>query len=154
MRHSAELQAIERNQELIHVHLSDALDKKSLGGVGVGGWWWWGGLRGSGHTQLEHEHVQRDSNLEVKGTANTMGQGWHGRAKRCIQGPTEGVGETLYVICLTSMGLLCVCRSMAMAMMSEKQKKKRQNPWSLYLSHDASESKLCTAKEEVRGHFV
>lgn len=38
--------------------------------------------------------------------------------------PTEGVGETLYVTCVTSMGLLCICVFMAMEMMSEKLKKK------------------------------
>lgn len=44
--------------------------------------------------------------------------------RECIQRPIKDIGETLYVICVTSMGLLCVCMFMAMAMMSGKRKKK------------------------------
>lgn len=44
--------------------------------------------------------------------------------RESIQRPVKGVGQTLYVICVTSTGLLRVCMFMAMAMMSEKLKKK------------------------------
>lgn len=43
--------------------------------------------------------------------------------RECIQRPIKDIGETLYVISVTAMGLLCMCMFMAMAMMSEKLKK-------------------------------
>lgn len=51
--------------------------------------------------------------------------------RECIQRPIKDIGETLYVICVTSMGLLCVRMFMAMAMMSGKTEEKRQNPLKL-----------------------
>ena len=51
--------------------------------------------------------------------------------RECIQRPIKDIGETLYVICVTSMGLLCMHMFMAMAMMSEELKKKDKNPFKL-----------------------
>lgn len=45
--------------------------------------------------------------------------------RECIQRPIKDIGETLYVICVTSMGLLCMCMFMEMAMMSEKNWRKK-----------------------------
>lgn len=49
--------------------------------------------------------------------------------RECIQGPVKDIGETLYVICVTSMGLPCtgMCMFMAMAMMSGKEIKKKKD---------------------------
>ena len=43
--------------------------------------------------------------------------------RECIQRPIKDIGETLYVICVTSM---CMCMLMAMVMMSEKVKKEKR----------------------------
>lgn len=47
-------------------------------------------------------------------------------SKECIQRAIRDTGETLYVISLTSMSLLCMCMFMAMAMMSDKLKTKKK----------------------------
>lgn len=46
--------------------------------------------------------------------------------RECIQRPIEDIGETLYVICVTSMGLLCMHMFMAMTMMSEELKETKR----------------------------
>ncbi len=51
--------------------------------------------------------------------------------RECIQRPIKDIGKMLYVICVTSMGLLCMCMFMAMVMMSEKRKEKDKNPLKL-----------------------
>lgn len=87
----------------------------------VGGWLGgWGEIVDTHNWR--HEHVQRDSNLEIKKQQIRWGRADMDEQRECIQSPVKGVGQTLYVICVTSMGLLCMC--MFMAMMSEKRKKK------------------------------
>jgi len=65
--------------------------------------------------------------------------------RECIQRPAKDIGETLYVICVTSMGLLCMCIFMEIAMMSgKKEKRNYKNPLEFGMIY-ASESKLCIA---------
>lgn len=74
-------------------------------------------------------HVHRDSNLEIKKQQIRWRRADMDEKRDCIQRPAEDIGETLYVICVTSMGLLCMFMFMAMAMMGEKLKRKdRKEP--------------------------
>ena len=78
----------------------------------VGSGWWGGGYLILDTHNWRCGHVHRDSNLEIK--------------KQQMRRPAEDIGETLYVICVTSMGLLGMFMFMAMAMTGEKLRRKDQ----------------------------
>lgn len=76
MTHSAELRAIERNQELFMCDALNRLSKRGCLKEGGGG-----GLRGSGHTQPETWTCPAWLKSVNQETSNTMGAGltWTGK---------------------------------------------------------------------------